>query len=216
MGAERHEEWRGVEKHRGPRSRGETEALIDQYEFDSEQDTGEQAGTERAVTQREIRPAQPADDEQHRQRADRAEHRLRHRRNVRQRELDRDLVEPPGQAEHQHQHDGARAERPPGGGFQIVFGHFFPWPAWRRTLFFYYAAFWQWAQVPVISTTESFGAKPVARAATFRLCATGAAGISPTEPQRSQIRNATIAAASWSCAQARYALRLSMRWTRPF
>src|SRR6202162_793249 len=62
---------------------------------------------------------------------------------------------------------------------------------------------WQCAQVPVISTTDNFGAKPVARAEALRLCATGAAGISPTEPQRSQIRNATIAAASWSCAQAR-------------
>src|SRR3978361_418332 len=72
--------------------------------------------------------------------------------------------------------------------------------------------FWQCAQVPVISTTDSFGAKPVARAAALRLCATGAAGISPTEPQCSQIRNATIAAASWSWAQARNALRLSMRW----
>src|ERR1700730_1764313 len=79
-----------------------------------------------------------------------------------------------------------------------------------------YQAFWQCVQVPVISTTDNFGAKPVARAAALRLCATGAAGISPTEPQRSQIRNATIAAASWSWAQARYALRLSMRWTRPF
>src|ERR1700719_5422503 len=76
--------------------------------------------------------------------------------------------------------------------------------------------FWQCAQVPVISTTDNFGAKPVARAAALRLCATGAAGISPPEPQRSQIRNATIAAASWSWAQARNALRLSMRWTRPF
>src|ERR1700733_893746 len=57
---------------------------------------------------------------------------------------------------------------------------------------------WQCAQVPVISTTDNFGAKPLARAAALRLCATGAAGISPTEPQRSQIRNATIAAASWS------------------
>src|SRR5690242_5721314 len=66
-----------------------------------------------------------------------------------------------------------------------------------------YAAFWQCAQVPVISTTESFGANPEARAALDRLCATDAAGISPTEPQRSQIRNATNEAASWSCAQAR-------------
>src|SRR5438477_12547854 len=62
---------------------------------------------------------------------------------------------------------------------------------------------WQCAQVPVISTTDSFGAKPVARAAALRPCATGTAGISPTEPQRSQIKNATIAAASWSCEQAR-------------
>src|ERR1700742_5184275 len=58
-----------------------------------------------------------------------------------------------------------------------------------------YAAFWQCAQVPVISTTESFGAKPDARAAAPSDCATGAAGISPTEPHRSQIRKATAAAA---------------------
>jgi len=62
--------------------------------------------------------------------------------------------------------------------------------------------------VPAISTTESFGAKPDARAAAFRLCATGAAGISPTDPQWSQIKNATIEVSSWSCAQARKALRL--------
>src|ERR1700760_4046704 len=69
--------------------------------------------------------------------------------------------------------------------------------------FIFYAARWQCAQVPVISTTESFGTKPEARAAAERLCATGAAGISPTEPQRSQIKNATSEAASWSWAQAR-------------
>src|SRR6266480_2926672 len=66
----------------------------------------------------------------------------------------------------------------------------------------YQGAFWQCAQVPVISTTDIFAAKPVERAAALRLCASGAAGISPTEPQCSQIRNATIAAASWSWAQA--------------
>jgi hypothetical protein len=70
-------------------------------------------------------------------------------------------------------------------------------------LWSFYRARWQWAQVPVISTTESFGANPVARTAELRLCATTEAGISPTELQRSQIRNATIAAVSWSCAQAR-------------
>src|SRR4051794_27750472 len=69
----------------------------------------------------------------------------------------------------------------------------------------------QCAHVPVISTTDSFAANPLARAAAFRLCAIGAAGISPTEPHCSQIRNAAIAAASWSCAQARKALRLSIR-----
>ena len=59
-----------------------------------------------------------------------------------------------------------------------------------------YVDAWQCAHVPVISTTESFGAKPEVRTAALRLCATAAAGISPTEPQRSQIRNATSAAAS--------------------
>src|SRR5882757_7138254 len=92
----------------------------------------------------------------------------------------------------------------PAEGFNCVEG-MFPQCRLGRRIFclFSYAAFRQWAQVPVISTTESFGAKPVARAAALRLCATGTAGISPTEPQRSQIRNATIAAASWSWAQAR-------------
>jgi len=61
--------------------------------------------------------------------------------------------------------------------------------------------------MPVISTTAILGAKPVARAAALRPCATGTAGISPTEPQRSQIKNSHHRAASWSCAQARKALR---------
>ena len=42
--------------------------------------------------------------------------------------------------------------------------------------------FRQCAQVPAISTTDILGAKPEARAAALTLCATGAAGISPTEP----------------------------------
>ena len=52
---------------------------------------------------------------------------------------------------------------------------------------------------------------PVVRTASLRLCATRLAGISPTEPHRSQIKNATIALSSWSCPQARNALRLSIR-----
>src|SRR2546423_1528994 len=77
------------------------------------------------------------------------------------------------------------------------------WPACRRVLYFRLCYFWQCAQVPAISTTDIFGAKPDARAAALTPCATRVAGISPTEPQCSQIRNATIEVASWSCAQAR-------------
>jgi hypothetical protein len=56
--------------------------------------------------------------------------------------------------------------------------------------------FWQCAQTPVISTIDIRGVKPVERAEALRLCAMGAAGTSPTSPQRSHIRNATIAASS--------------------
>src|SRR3981081_3820458 len=54
-----------------------------------------------------------------------------------------------------------------------------------------YQAFWQCAQVPVISTTDSFGAKPVARAAALRVFATRTAGLSPNQPRRSEDSNAT-------------------------
>ena len=47
-----------------------------------------------------------------------------------------------------------------------------------------------------IAMAESIVAASEARAAALTLLATGAAGISPTEPQSSQIRNATIAVSS--------------------
>ena len=47
------------------------------------------------------------------ERAGRTRQRLQHRRHVRQHQLDRDLIEPPAQTEHQHQRDRARAERTP-------------------------------------------------------------------------------------------------------
>lgn len=50
--------------------------------------------------------------------------------------------------------------------------------------------------MPVISTIDILGVKPLARADAVRLCATGAAGTSPTRPQRSQIKKATIAVSS--------------------
>ena len=40
---------------------------------------------------------------------------LQHRRDVRQHQLDRDLVEGPGQAQHEHQRDGAGTEGASGG-----------------------------------------------------------------------------------------------------
>ena len=54
-----------------------------------------------------------------------------------------------------------------------------------------YPALPQLAQVPVISTTVIFGEKPVARAPSISGWVTLEAAISPTAPQRSQIRNAT-------------------------
>jgi hypothetical protein len=54
-----------------------------------------------------------------------------------------------------------------------------------------YPARAQLAQVPVISTTVIFGEKPLARAPSISGCVTVDAAISPTAPQRSQIRNAT-------------------------
>ena len=122
VGAERDEERRGVEKHHRARRGGEAQALIDQHELDAEDACPTiTPGPSEPSRSEKSDSSPPADDQQHRQRADRAEHRLHHRRNVRQRELHRDLVETPGQAQHQHQRDGARAERSPGGRTSLRF-----------------------------------------------------------------------------------------------
>jgi hypothetical protein len=115
IGAERDEERRSVEKHHRAGRRGKAQAFEDQHEFEAEDEACQQAGTERAVALEHFYPAQPRSQQQHRQRQDRSDRRLQHRRDVGQRELDRDLVERPGTAQHQHQCDGARAQRTPGG-----------------------------------------------------------------------------------------------------
>ena len=76
---------------------------------------GEEARDERAVARRQRDATQPRDDEHHRQSAERAERPLHHRRYFGQRELDRDLVEAPAQAQNDHQRDRNGVQRATGG-----------------------------------------------------------------------------------------------------
>ena len=114
VGAERHKKRRGVEKHHRARGRGQLQALKQQHEFEAEQQPREQADAQRAVAFEHLDAAQPGDQQQHRQRAGGTDRRLQHRRHVRQCQLDRDLVETPAQAQHQHPCDGGRGQRTPG------------------------------------------------------------------------------------------------------
>jgi hypothetical protein len=120
IGAQRHEKRRGVEKHHRARCRCQQQAAEDQHEFKAEQQAGEQAGAERAIGGEDFDAAQPRDQEQHRQRTGGADHGLQHRRNIRQRQLDRYLIETPAQAQHQHQRDGARAQRTRGRCYRLI------------------------------------------------------------------------------------------------
>src|ERR1019366_7308917 len=112
--AERDEERGGIEKHHRTRRRRQQQAAIDQHEFDAEYHARAQSGAQRAIALEHFHAAQPRNQKQHDQRAGGADHGLQHRRNVRQRQLDRDLIKTPAQAQHQHQRDRARAERAPG------------------------------------------------------------------------------------------------------
>jgi hypothetical protein len=114
IGAEGDEERRGIEKHHRARRRGKQQAAIDQHEFDAEDHARSQACAQGAVALEQFYAAQPRDQKQNDQRAAGTDQGLQHRRNVGQRQLDRDLVETPAQAEHQHQRDRAGAERTPG------------------------------------------------------------------------------------------------------
>jgi len=97
-------------------------AAVDQHELDAEDDACYHARPHRAVAVEEPDSTQPPDDQQHRQRANGAGQRLEHRRHVRQHQLDGDLIETPADAQHQHQGDGARGKRAPGGGNHLA-GH---------------------------------------------------------------------------------------------
>jgi hypothetical protein len=60
----------------------------------------------------------------------------------------------------------------------------------------------QWEQVPVISITDTVCRNPAFLAMPARNGAIAAVEASPTDPQLSHIRNATIASLSWLWAQA--------------
>jgi hypothetical protein len=113
IGTDRHEKWRGVEEHHGARRRGQLQTAINQDEFEAEQRAGEQTGAQGAVALEQLDAAQPRHQQDHQQCAAGAQRRLQERRNVLHYQFDGDLVEPPGQAEHQHQRNGAGAERAP-------------------------------------------------------------------------------------------------------
>ena len=121
---------------------------------------------------------------------------LDQRRNVMDRELHRDLVEAPRQAQHHHDGGGERIERAGyvigrGGGGGAGAGHCWSniWRTIPRQAGLHAAL--QCAQMPEISITGVFGVKPAAREAVLMVSATAAEAASPTAPHFSQIRNTT-------------------------
>ena len=159
--AEHDEERREIDEQRRARGRGVEEPAIDQQELDPEQQAGDDAGRQRAVAPQSIgkprsrmKPSTISVARRERMRA------LDQRRNVRQRELDRRLVEAPEQAQEHHQHHAGGVERPACGCagmrsstcLDVVNG-------------LLRGSARQCAQTPVISITGAFGVKPAARAA---------------------------------------------------
>ena len=149
--ADHHEEWRQIDEQRGPRRRGVEQPAVDQQELQSEQRTRDQTGSKRAVTRGNRQSAQPHDPEHHQRRQRRTDGALRQRRHVMNGELDRRLVEAPGQADQHHQHHAGGVERP-----RMACGNF-SHQGYRDAR--------QCAQTPPISITGAFGVKPAARAA---------------------------------------------------
>jgi hypothetical protein len=109
--SERDEDRRGINEHDGATRGGPDEAAIDEDELQSEQRAGGEARNERAVARGEPHAAQPRCHEHHRQGAERTQHALGQRRNVREGEFDRDLIEAPAQAQDDHQSGGDRVQR---------------------------------------------------------------------------------------------------------
>ena len=106
-----HEDRRGVEIDHRAAGRCVEQALIDQDVFDREQKPDQDARLQRAVAKVELDAARKHPDREQQCRAGGADRHLHDRRHVRQRELDRDLVEAPAQAEDHRQRDRQQIER---------------------------------------------------------------------------------------------------------
>ena len=118
--ADHDEEWRSVDEQRGAAGVGPHQPPEDQNELQGEQQAGGNAGNERAVGLHQLHAAaaRPGHDDERTE--GRAERGLDQRRNLRQRELDRDLIEAPAQAKHDREHGRDGIERP-GGGRDVLF-----------------------------------------------------------------------------------------------
>ena len=110
--SDHHEERRQIDKQHRPRRRRPNETAIDQQKLEGEQRTGCDPRRQRAVAFEEGNPAQlrPGADENGGN--DRARRRLDQRRDIVDGELDRNLIEAPGQAQRDGQRYGERVKRP--------------------------------------------------------------------------------------------------------
>ena len=178
-------ERRQIEKQRAARRRRPNQAAIDQQEFEREQHAGQNSGGERAVAleQRNAAHLRPGADQQRRDR--RTRRRLDQRRNIVDRELDRDIVEAPAQTKPDSHRDGERVERAGrGDGCARLCDSM---PRHHRSR--------QCEQMPAISISGLLGEKPAARDDALSASAAAPPGASPTAPQRSQIRKTTRSSA---------------------
>jgi hypothetical protein len=102
--AEGDEDRRGVEEHHHVRGRGEAQAFADEQEFQREQETNEQAGAPRAITDADALAAPGHEQADQHGRNTRAQGDLHQGCDVRRRGLEHDLLQAPDEA--QDEHDG--------------------------------------------------------------------------------------------------------------
>ena len=179
--ADHDEERRQIEKQRAARHRGPDQAAIDQQKFERKEHARQNAGAERAVAPEQryaarLRPQTDQDGRDHR-----ARRRLHQRRDIVDRELDRDIVETPAQAKPDRHRD--RESRRAGGTTGRLARPRDSMPRHHRSR--------QCEQMPAISISGLLGEKPAARDEALSASAAAPPGASPTAPQRSQIRKTT-------------------------
>ena len=234
MRADHHHERCDIDEQRGAARGGVNEAAIDEDEFDARTGCPRRCRLSACRRASRARCRARAQSQMISAPRSRSQCRLNERRNVGQRELHRDLIEAPAQAQEHDQRAQPRSSgrvaevcgawwwlslRVPGREGAMVVASYtsaakgctLRHPSHARRV-----SRRQFAQMPVISITGAFGVKPRARVADFSDCRHRCEGASPTSPQRSQIRNTTRSSEAWRCTQAMKALRLSMRCASPF